>query len=335
MTPRKYYSPMQRFWLEHSLKYTLLRIGLLVLALGIIPLFLFFAFSPRYQMDAFIDLLGYLFAGAVLLSFLCFLRTVANEKRVYFIISLVLFLQILTGWIYRNDPQVNLSLVSSTASAICFFWILNRVPGLLLALSITICVMCGFIFSTSSPPKSTEVYTPNLLLSVFNTYNYIPFFLLIFALIYFPRRLQLRRYFLPRFFLRNLNNEVDEKGFTLIELLVVFAVLGIFSVGVMEAWGKWMQVQKEVNDRVQIEEILTSQMNVLMAAETISAPSTDSHPLPIPVTEFQTKLRLEGNYQVQTTDTAGLVKITVSLSQPMIESVTRHYRLVGYRRVTP
>jgi len=277
----------------------------------------------------------------VLSLFLWVLWKLYNERILRIIVSLVLFMLIWIGWYYRDMPQMTLAFAAIGSSFLCLLWILNQLPSWLFLLQI-FCLAIGlffYIFPWVPAGKANEfsrsfydVMSQMLFHTISYTYGSILVGSILVAMVYLPRRMQWRRYFSPgalpkKFF----HPKVDKKGFTLIELLIFIAMIGILCAGFYPAWARWMHVQKDLADRVQIQEILDSEMNALMAAASLSPPAPDARALPVSLSDFQSDLKLKGEYTVSATDTPGLVKLSVTITQVTGQPADRYYRLIGYR----
>lgn len=155
--------------------------------------------------------------------------------------------------------------------------------------------------------------------------------LLMFAYAFFPRNIELKRYFssgipsIPK-------QQKQKSGFTLIELLIIVAVMGIVMVGISSSLSMMLNTTKTVTVKTEITHTLSSVMDYLMTIDSLPSPSGTSHPLPIPIERFTQNENLRGNYQVDDVNEPGLVKITVQLSESLPNAVTRRYTMICYRR---
>lgn len=156
---------------------------------------------------------------------------------------------------------------------------------------------------------------------------------LLIAIGYIPRQVEWSRYFFPARSspLIMVDLEDEEKGFTLIELLITVALIGILMGGTFHVWSNLLRTQKEVELRAHAAEILSSQMNAIMALPDLPDKSSGSYPLLLPMTEFVTPYSMEGTYRIERFEADTLVKITVHLIYSTDVSEERNFRLVAYR----
>lgn len=168
------------------------------------------------------------------------------------------------------------------------------------------------------------------LLLIVTSYGFINLFLL-FAYAFFPRNIELKRYFSSG--IPSISNQSKQtSAFTLIELLIVIAIMGIVMVGISSSLSLLVNTTKTVSVKTEITHVLSSEMDLILSMDDLPSPSTTTYPLPIPIERFTQHENLQGNYNVEETNEPGLVKITVQLTESLPNSVSRNYSMISYRR---
>ncbi|MFH1744019.1 MAG: prepilin-type N-terminal cleavage/methylation domain-containing protein [bacterium] len=282
--------------------------------------------------------LAFLAASITLLALCMGAFLLSNERIVRIIVSLLLAsipifacLSLFTG-----NPSGAFAGVALAAACLILFWTINQIPklilGFLFAFLWGILVLCVLpsIFFERSP------FLPKSNFSPFAFFAWIWVGSVLFGCAYFPRRLELRRYFkFHRYPTSRRSNETtnSSKAFTLIELLIGVAIIGIITTGILSGFRYCLQSQKKLQHNAQILEILSSEMNAVLSEAELPAPAPDIQPLPIPLSEFEMEPQIQGGYTVSKTDQPGTVLLTVTLTQAVEPSVSRHLRMVGYRYI--
>lgn len=214
---------------------------------------------------------------------------------------------------------------------IILMWVLIQLPALMLTplfllAGISTLPMLGIV---------PHQFGPNYLLKIgFGQSKGMIIFIFwcacVFACVYFPRRLQFARYFLPQY--RLPPKKEKNQGFTLIELLIVIAMLGIVLSGFGFGITRTMQASANYEVKTKITHILTSELDAVLSSRKAVQPAESLYPLPIALAEFEPKIALEGGFRVEQTDTETIVKISVILTQTSPgDTAKRTYRLIGFR----
>ncbi len=271
---------------------------------------------------------------ALMLWFCAFLR---KERTIRFLVSYCLFFVVLIGLLAvlgSSDLPFGAfcrNFMAGISVGLILFWCFNRLPGLMIG--VVICSIGGLILFIIC--LSVLIGNGSGIQGIMtNPLTYIFLGCFIASCAYFPRNLEIRRYLFP--FSGRVSDPSDSfsnDGFTLIEILIAVAVLGILSYGMVHSWSYCIRCQKELALRVQMGEILDSQMHFIMAADTVFAPSNKSYELPIPLTEFKLHVPVSGKYYVMKTEDSNLLKITILLEHDagVGSEFNRCYRLVGFR----
>ena len=314
-----------------------------VLALAIVlpPLVAvwFFLMSglPKYDAESALQIVVGLAIAVISLTFVAGMRLLSNERVIRILVSLVFLLILFFGVMSLNEPDLAFVIVPLAAALLLVFWIVNQLPAIMLGLLIvTICIeVISQIILPSVFPHSpiADLFAGSTL---YGSLGLICFGCLVFACVYFPRRVEWKRYLLwyrtrPRP-ASYVTKEQDNNAFTLIELLIVVAIISILSSGLLSVWTYCIRAPKNLEHRAQITEILNSEMNALMTSSQVLAPSPDLRTLPIPFSSFDSRLKLTGGYTVAETEQPGVVCITVTLTHDLDEPASRHFRMVSYRR---
>lgn len=292
---------------------------------------------PEYSRLGFAQVLMWFVIAAIILTTVIEMILLSNERLIRTLISAMFILILFFGIMFFTDADIALLLVPLAATLLIVFWMLNQLPAVALALLIlTICcaVLLQIVFFPAYPRYVVVPLQPQS--QLYGSIGSICFGCLVFACVYFPRRLQWKRLLYPyRLQPRPVKDRVEKdehsNGYTLIELLIVAAIIGILSTGLFSVWAHAISTQRNMEQRAQIAEILNSEMNALMTSSESAAPTKDLQPLPIPLSDFGDRLRLTGGFIVAETEQPGVVRITVIVTQDLDQPALRHFRMVSHR----
>ena len=188
---------------------------------------------------------------------------------------------------------------------------------------------------TSGPPANPEALMNYLLsMAMFlgsgGSMSLVLVLSVIFTCVYYPRRVQFSRFFLPQYTVNR--KKVNTQGFTLIELLIVVSLVGIMASAFSRYIGQSIQSARDYKERVCIEQILSSEMNYLLQSAASTAVVSDQ-PAPIPLSEFKINFPLTAVYTIEdVSDSPGLVRISVTATEKLDEETNKNYRLVSFKR---
>lgn len=281
------------------------------------------------------QLWGLLFSLFLLFVFLCSVRMISCQFTYIRLTQLCMFFVVLSGIVYWWNLY---GLAVFFVVIPLLVWMLAELPAWLFVLLILELVVS--IFSTWITKKPSGEF-PNPLLSDPNRSLYLIFgqFLIVMFLLslyYFPRRLQFKRYFWPKSEAKPFYMPVRrDSGFTLIELLIVVAIIGIMTGGTLQVWNGCMRIQYDLDQRVKIAQILSSEMDAILSQTGTFTVSDQPQPLPLALDSFSPPKSLTGDCLVEAGDTPGLVRITIRLIHGPEPETQQHYRLVAYHRQEP
>jgi len=254
-------------------------------------------------------------------------------------VAFVLLICFISSW--SKDTPVAITGAGMIALGLIFLWAVNQLPVLLYVLFLLI-LLCGtFAYMIPEILKLEEKkFMPFYEIYFYLWSNFRVSFallsvgMLLIACAYFPRRLELKRYF-GIYPIRKVPVPPERKfgGFTLIEILICIAIIGIITGGILSGWRYCLHQQRELYHRVQIQEILSSELNEILTGKEIPPVGTEVRDLPISLSAFGEQPDLSGGYTVSETDEEGIVRIQVALTQYMENSVSRRFELVGYRHI--
>ncbi len=273
--------------------------------------------------------------------FVVSILTFRNESTIHSMITFTFLLIIGVGISFGYDAitlENSLTGAAILTGCLMAFWVFNQLPFFIIVFIITLSAAFFFLaivplFFLGGGGTSMRGLFPTGQLYAFNPF--LMFFIpcLIFGCAYFPRNIELRRYLVPLadkpYFS---TRRSEEEGFTLIELLIVIAIIGIMTGGMLHCWGYVVHTQVGLQQRIQITEIMSSEMDAVLAQAELPPPSPENHPLPIALSEFSERIKAKGYYLISVTDEPDLLKITVRMTHEIESLGKRYYRLVAYRR---
>ncbi len=260
-----------------------------------------------------------------------------NDHIVHISVSVLLGIIIYVGLMdLQETSRVGLYIGIVLAIYLSLFFAFYKMP-LMIFILFTMIIVLGFGWQILPPLISMIVLDikPNQLFMPF-LFSFILLAVggMLMACAYLPREIEWKRYLFPY-----RNNSVfsihknKDGGFTLIEVLIAVAIIGILSGGVFHSWASIVRSHKQLQIRSHALEIINSEMNALMATEAALVYSEEPNALPINLQDFVSPYKFTGNYLINKTDDAGIVKITVNLSHIIENRSERNFRLVGYRRL--
>jgi prepilin-type N-terminal cleavage/methylation domain-containing protein len=260
-----------------------------------------------------------------------------NDRIVNISITVLLVIIIYAGLLDLQEPsRVGLYIGIVLAIYLSLFFAFYKMPLMIFTL-FTMILLLGFCWQLLPPIitmmvldiKPSQLFMPFLFAFIMLSVGGM-----LMACAYLPRGIEWKRYLFPY-----RNNSVfsirkkEDGGFTLIEVLISVAILGILSGGVFHSWASIVRSHKQLQIRSHALEIINSEMNALMAADTALVQSEKPNALPINLQDFVSPYTFTGDYIINKTDDAGIVKITVKLSHIIENRSERNFRLVGYRRL--
>lgn len=285
-----------------------------------IPLTIFGVFS----LIAFV----YLFPHLVKQIFIWFYRF-GHDAWLYHAVQVLLLIPILFTAL-GIDQGGSFYVFSFTLFCIILLWVILQLPPLMLLPLLLMAIICTLPQIAAVPFR----FEPNFLFKfgMGQTKGVMVTVLwaaCVFACVYFPRRLQYLRYFMPQY--RPPKKPARSQGFTLIELLIIIAILGILISSLGFAITRQLHASANYEVKTKITHILSAEMDAVRVSPNPLQPSDELQPLPIPLSDFEAHLALSGGVLVQPTETDKVVQISVILKQKTPgDSVERTFRLVGF-----
>ncbi|HPA46555.1 MAG TPA: type II secretion system protein [bacterium] len=263
---------------------------------------------------------------------------ISNPRILRGMQSLLLVLLVCSISFWSQDMNAVGITAGMIAASLIFMWSVNQLPGPILALFLSAFCCGSALFLVPNimefEQRPSHDFFFNLQSQMRLSFAWFSLAMVLFACAYFPRRLELKRYF-GIYPVRRTHTSAEKKpvGFTLIEILICLAIMGIIAGGILSGWRYCLHQQRELYHRAQIQEILSSELNEILTGKEIPPVGTEVRDLPILLSAFGEHPDLSGGYTVSETDEEGIVRIQVSLTQYMENSVSRRFELVGYRHI--
>ena len=261
------------------------------------------------------------------------------------IIHCLLLFNVITGLLYSlnmlgNDPSIIMIPAIISYFIVVIILVFYQIPPVMIvAMIVSILIYIpsslsngNIIFGiTNGPPADWINLIPAVIrLGSGGALSCVLVLSVVFTCVYYPRRLQFSRYFMPQY--RIYGKKANHHGFTLIELLIVVAVMGIMAAAYRGYIGQSIQSARDYKERVCIAQILSSEMEYLLQ-NTVDAAVVSDQPVPIPLSEFKINFPLTAAYHIEeVSDTPGLMKITVTAVEKLNEETNKNYRLVSLKR---